>query len=179
MQYKSGKCSKCLVDEVPIVNSTKKLCIKCNRERLLEKKISVPKKLKALKPLPKALFRHSQKPIKPSLTRSSVLLKDLEVYSQIWNTKPHVCEECDSFLGNEPKKEFFSHILPKGKYPSLRHDLENFNLLCFDCHYKWEFLNKKGMKIYQLNLERIEVLKQKDKSNFSSNESDLNSHENI
>jgi 5-methylcytosine-specific restriction endonuclease McrA len=30
-----------------------------------------------------------------------------------------------------------SHIKPKGKYPKLRHDLENIIILCWRCHIHW------------------------------------------
>lgn len=65
-----------------------------------------------------------------------------ELFLEIWNERIHYCINCKSYLGNEPLVHFFSHIKPKGKYPELRLDKKNIQLLCYDCHYAFDFQTK-------------------------------------
>ena len=89
-------------------------------------------------------------------------MTDQTLYKNIWLKREHFCAECGCFLGYERRAMFFSHILPKGKYPKLRHVEENIDLLCFECHYKWEFSGKrKEMKVY--DEEKVLRLKLLDK----------------
>lgn len=60
-----------------------------------------------------------------------------QVFLEIWNTRPHICEHCKSPLGNEPKAFMFSHIKPKSTHNELRLDINNISLYCFDCHYTY------------------------------------------
>src|SRR3990172_8849531 len=30
-----------------------------------------------------------------------------------------------------------AHLLPKGQYPALRHELLNVKLMCWNCHFNW------------------------------------------
>ena len=53
----------------------------------------------------------------------------------------------------------FSHILSKGSQPRLRHNKENVNILCLQCHQSWEFGDKKAMRIYPSNEIMIGLLK--------------------
>lgn len=61
---------------------------------------------------------------------------DIDFYLTIWGKRPHVCGECDLHLGDEPRRHYFHHILEKGadRWKHLRHEEENIELLCFDCH---------------------------------------------
>lgn len=61
------------------------------------------------------------------------------LFLEIWNERPHNCVKCGIFLGYEPKVYYFSHIKSKGSHPELRLDKSNIELLCFDCHQKYEF----------------------------------------
>ena len=49
----------------------------------------------------------------------------------------------------------YSHIVPKSIAPELRHDENNINHLCFTCHQKWDFGNKKEMRIYDENRNKF------------------------
>jgi hypothetical protein len=45
----------------------------------------------------------------------------------------------------------FAHVLPKGKYPSLRLEKENIAILCYNydgsgCHSKWDFSPRSELK---------------------------------
>lgn len=59
-------------------------------------------------------------------------------FLSIWSERKHFCENCDKFLGHEPKTYHFDHILEKGKekYSHLEFEKDNIMLLCFSCHEK-------------------------------------------
>lgn len=61
------------------------------------------------------------------------------INKEIWEERPHVCEECGDNLPKIPVKSYFSHLLSKGAHPELRHDKDNIVLHCKPCHNKWEF----------------------------------------
>lgn len=86
--------------------------------------------------------------------------QDKKFYEELWSERPHYCEECDKHLGETWAKYMFSHILSKGSQPKLRHNKDNINILCLECHQKWEFGDKKSMNIYPGNERMIELLKQ-------------------
>jgi hypothetical protein len=84
-------------------------------------------------------------------------------YEKCFNTcSEHTCEECATglskvFRGDDGKvvnKSRYSHIIPKSIASHLRHEVDNINHLCFDCHQKWDFGDKTKMKIYEKNKKR-------------------------
>jgi ribosomal protein S27E len=85
---------------------------------------------------------------------------DTKFYEEIWSERPHYCEECDKSLGSKWERYMFSHILSKGSQPKLRHVKANINILCLECHQKWEFGDKKSMDIYPVNEQIIDILRQ-------------------
>lgn len=58
------------------------------------------------------------------------------VFKQIWDSRPHRCEVCDTPI-HEARAINFSHILPKGGYPSMKLDPRNIEIWCADCHELW------------------------------------------
>ena len=102
----------------------------------------------------------SYKKLGPSKKAKDKIDLDTKFYEEIWSEKPHYCEECDKDLGKNWERYMFSHILSKGSQPKLRHNKDNINILCLECHQKWEFGDKKSMKIYPANERLIELLKQ-------------------
>lgn len=66
-----------------------------------------------------------------------------ELFLSIWLKRPHICENCTIYLGEEPKTFYFSHIKSKGAHPELRLDENNIELLCLECHQAWEFNREK------------------------------------
>lgn len=130
-----------------VVNKKFCLCDNCNFKRLHEGKTKWEVS--------------SRKPVKrASNKRKSVLEADREVYLRLFLDRGQVCEECDTPLPDEFEIDGnlvaiwrYSHIKPKSTYPELRHDPNNFNILCLECHSKWEFGDKKEMKIYNKNKE--------------------------
>lgn len=90
-----------------------------------------------------------ENPPKPMSRKPTERLKeardeDLGVNNQIWATRPHRCIECGDPLNDPPVKTYFSHLLPKGHYPQLRHDPANIVLHCPGCHNLWEFGTGRG-----------------------------------
>ena len=60
--------------------------------------------------------------------------KDIEFYMKIWNSRPHKCEVCGIWLGNEMKPIFMDHLLEKTIYPELRYEESNIGLICPQHH---------------------------------------------
>ena len=119
------------------------------------------------KPLKRTPIKRNGKPIKKtSKNRQAVRDKDTATYNQVWAERPHYCEECveiygkgfRSFLGAVWQPFMFSHILTKGAHPVLRHEKENFNLLCLEHHQMWEFGKREEMHIYPRNQRTIQNL---------------------
>lgn len=72
--------------------------------------------------------------------------------------KPMVCEECKKPIRN-PSAVNVSHILSRGAHPECRFDPRNINILCFECHQKWENGKREEMLIYNRNQYIIRQLK--------------------
>lgn len=79
-------------------------------------------------------------------------------YWDSWKSRPHVCEECGLPLTGTMSHSFISHILSRGAHPCLATHSKNFNIICFDCHQRWEFKDKENMKIFITNKPIIEEL---------------------
>ena len=83
-------------------------------------------------------------------------------YNYCWNQSivKH-CEECQLPL-NEYSAVFISHILSRAGYPEMAHDPRNHNLLCGNCHHKWEKneATRSIMKIRKKNNRIIKLLNQ-------------------
>ena len=77
--------------------------------------------------------------IKP-VTKSSIKPKfrkatgEWDMFLEIWKERKHICENRRTQLGDTPKPYMFSHIISKGRNPSLRLDPDNIELLCKPCH---------------------------------------------
>lgn len=68
------------------------------------------------------------------------------LFLEIWNERLHICENCKTPLGEEPKIWMFAHVKPKSVSSSLRLIKENIRLLCYDCH---DALDKQGKAAYE------------------------------
>ena len=81
------------------------------------------------------------------------LSEDDRVNEEIWNSRVHVCDNCEKRLPATPVKANYSHLLTKGSHPELRYDPENIVLSCYDCHNLWEFgKNRETMATYQKHI---------------------------
>ena len=84
-----------------------------------------------------------------------------DLHLELWSKKKrHTCQNCDKPLGNHPNPAFFSHIIPKGKEPSLRLDPDNFKIICFSCHQIWEFGTLEKIREFNLTDKQKKYLKQ-------------------
>lgn len=97
--------------------------------------------------------------------------EDEKIYEFLWNHRLHFCEECGAYLGHEFRDEDgriidryrYSHMLGKKRWPMFRWTVENFNLLCFNCHNKWESGDRTKMKIWGKNKKTMDKLIKKAK----------------
>jgi 5-methylcytosine-specific restriction endonuclease McrA len=153
LRRKEGKCD-CGYEGVLFAKGKCKICY--NRESTKKWKA----KAKKAKPI-------QRQPIKKqSAKRSSVLKKDRDFYETLWQTKPHFCEECGKYLGDNLRPHFFSHILTKGSHPVLRWNLDNINILCLEHHNQWEFGRRDVMTIGIKNKPIIERLLKDEQKQF-------------
>lgn len=60
--------------------------------------------------------------------------KDREFYNKIWESRPHFCVVCNTYLGSEMKTAYMDHLLEKSIYPKLRYQADNIAVVCLDCH---------------------------------------------
>jgi len=59
---------------------------------------------------------------------------EADVFKVIWAERPHICEHCSGYLGEDAKTWFFAHIQRKSQAPGLRLIKINIRLLCMECH---------------------------------------------
>jgi len=165
-------CSNC-GNNFPIVNKKYHLCQKCNWQRLHP---GEKPKVYELKRSPIKTKLHSNGQLKRIKQRSAksaeVLRADEQTYEAVLerhlnnNWSRCSCEECgqellDYFRDEEGKivqRWRYSHILTKQAYPELRHNVDNFNILCIHHHNQWEFGDKKSMKIFGENSKKFPQL---------------------
>lgn len=90
-----------------------------------------------------------KKPIKTTENQREKYIQDLNFNSRIWGAREHVCAECGKPIPPPWTKANFSHYLNKNRWRKLRYCAENIDILCFDCHQRWEFgTDHMTMKIY-------------------------------
>jgi len=131
-----GECNQC--NEEKLIANSRGVCIDCTYQNNHGGKT----KAEVQKERQKGKVQ-KKKPIKKT-TRKSTGERDLFV--EIWNERPHYCENCKESLGGEPKVHYFSHIKSKGAYPSLRLVKSNIELLCLQCHQLWDFGDRNEFK---------------------------------
>jgi hypothetical protein len=85
---------------------------------------------------PRAIPRVSKKGILRAQDKALMLETDMLLYLEIWKERRHVCFECDHPLGDEPRMQYFHHVLEKGaeRYAHLRHNKDNIVLLDWAHH---------------------------------------------
>lgn len=92
------------------------------------------------------------------LSKGNILKANDRFYHYMWENKPHQCEECQKPLKNY-SSAFISHILSRGAFPEMAHDVRNVNILCFNHHNQWENGERKIMRIFPKNQNIIKILK--------------------
>jgi hypothetical protein len=174
MRPQIGKCNGCGHPR-PITNKRYNLCQQCaktrNQEKAAEYQASLSSCLKeepeptflsektssvkwrnlkrSAKPLPRGSLREGSASTASGLVKNPHKHReqDFEFYQKIWDSRPHVCVECEELLLHFSPSHI-SHHLPKGAYPKLRFDEENIDVLCFKCHQRYEFADRQNMNIY-------------------------------
>ena len=165
-------CSGCGKNYI-IVNKKYGLCQVCNHNRLhpVSDTLARPESTISKKryyPLKRTKIKSTAY---TKEKRKELLKLDEAVYFIVFNQKECKCEECGKKLpttfkdkdGNINAIWQYSHILSKGAFCEHRHNPDNFNKLCFDCHQQWEFGDKSKMKIYEHNQLIIQKLKNEKK----------------
>lgn len=137
MGWENQPCKKCGKSHI-IVNRTYWLCQECNHKRLHgESRLeSVLKKEKQRKV---KIYKLKKKRSKRSLKKPT---GEKEMFLEIWEERSHYCVKCGKYLGEDPNVYFFSHIKSKGAFPELRLCKNNIELVCIECHQKYEFGNR-------------------------------------
>jgi len=96
---------------------------------------------------------------------------DIQIAETIWNkrfefdnegNKVRRCAECKHVIHPPWRKHNFSHVLVKKTYKKIRYIELNIDLICWDCHQKWEFGDMIGMKIY--DIDKINLLRALDRA---------------
>jgi hypothetical protein len=159
-------CIKC--GNKYVSNKWFKLCQGCNNKRIHGNEFGKPieykeKKKESLKPSIKRIVDKGVAPKKNKETKVNInLINDELLYERVFDASNHKCEECNkdlptNFRNDEGKIEArfrYSHIIPKSIAPELRHEDDNINNLCIECHHDWDFGNKKEMNIYSKNQKK-------------------------
>lgn len=104
----------------------------------------------------KNLKTKSIKIVKKETNKSSKTTEMFDFFLEIWKEKPHYCENCKIWLGNEARSYHFDHLLEKSKYPELRLEKENIFLTCLDCH-----ATKTNGHYSEIVQKRINIVKEK------------------
>lgn len=89
---------------------------------------------------------------------ANIMAANERFFRWIWEHKLHQCEECLKPLRNY-SSVYCSHILTRGAFPEIAHDVRNINILCLEHHNQWEHGNRERMRIYPANMRLIELMK--------------------
>jgi len=166
------KCKKCKKDQ-KIVNKFHGLCLKCNNKRLGGGKSPkvynyIGKDRKAQEPQQNRIEHKVKegtrvKRIFGGRRAGKTWAADDVFYKICFDESDHKCEECGTQLptefandkGKVQARFRYSHIIAKSIAPELRHNPDNINHLCLQCHMSWEFSDRKNMKIYEKNRKKF------------------------
>jgi len=86
-------------------------------------------------PKPEKRAKKPKKPLKrTAIKKKRTVTGERAVNLKIWAERPHYCEHCNVYLGEEPLAYYFSHEVRKSKDNSKRLDPANIFLHCLVCH---------------------------------------------
>ena len=97
--------------------------------------------------------------------RGDVVKANQRFYKWSWYNSDKICENCmkplyaNKNIDSSYSAKFVSHILSRSNCPEMAHDPRNKNMLCVECHRKWESPKNIDMLIYPLNMFIISILK--------------------
>lgn len=102
---------------------------------------------------------HLREEIQREFFGKNTMADNAKFYKWCIEHKPNICEECGKPIRYASATNV-SHILTRGAFPEMAMDPRNVNILCFECHNKWEHsTTRKGMIIKARNERTIEMLK--------------------
>jgi len=93
---------------------------------------------------------------------------DQKYYRWMWEIKPHWCENCATPLQGY-SAVYISHIKTRGAHTELRYDPMNSNILCTECHNKWEYgtlKERRSMYVYWKNILNENMYEKKEDKIF-------------
>lgn len=150
-----------------IVNMKYRLCVNCNHERLHGETLVETTIRKSQVYNNNSLKKQQQTISKPakiyhiphSTSKKSKINEKLtqvkkEIELEAIQDGTYYCKGCGSGVGCDK-----SHILSIKSHPELELDKENIDLLCRDCHVKWEsgdIVKMKSLLCFERYLEYIE-----------------------
>jgi hypothetical protein len=91
-----------------------------------------------------------KKGIKKTKVKAKKKTGELDLFYCLWEKREKQCECCDIHLAYF-NVIYFSHILPKGAYPTFRLREDNISIMCEKCHYDWDFGNRNQDKFLLIN----------------------------
>lgn len=151
MKLKYDICNDCCNNRI-IVNKKYNLCKVCNSNRLENNKSNRGNNKE----------KNSQ----------------AEIFTIIWNNSNKKCtltgRDLSWIIPNTPYwYSCFAHILPKGKYPGLKYDINNIMLVHPETHYQLDFgtheSRVKNLGITAINMWDKKVIELKQKINENRN----------
>lgn len=172
---KSGPCSCCNKNR-PIENRTKWLCHECNhfrkhgettfetaqrkqkeyQERYLEKQ-------KNKEPKPVKVYTIRQQTTKQAKREDELSKLKKKIRQEAIDAEMYYCWGC----GDGSQNLDCSHILSVRHRKDLELDKKNINLLCRDCHDKWEQNDLEGMLELMCFEKDLEYIKNNDSKRFN------------
>lgn len=88
-----------------------------------------------------SLYLNPPKPLNRGITslkhttnKKQNIDKQWDFFLNIWNSRSHICENCEKTLGSEPRSYMFDHLLEKSQYPEMAYEKSNIFLCCLECH---------------------------------------------
>lgn len=133
-----NECKNCGKQKL-IVNKKYGLCIECNYFRI-HGETPIQAAIKREKEQEKEKNRIKWQKQKEAPKKKRKATGELKMFKEIWEERSHFCQNkmCGRYLGENLMPIFFSHRKSKGAYPALRLCKDNIDLLCAECHQKWE-----------------------------------------
>ncbi len=121
------------------MQTKKKICVSCKNETYIWSKSmckSCFMQNNPNKPLKKSYIskKLTEKQIAKKVIKTENTKKQFEFFKEIWKERPHYCNSCNKYLGEEPLSLYFDHLIEKSLRDDLRFVKENIYICCGDCH---------------------------------------------
>lgn len=131
-----------------MIKQKKKICKECNTEQYIFSKGLCKKCAAKSYKKPKQVSSKQQEKLDKNKIDTELMKKCFQLFYKNHPTK--CCEQCDKKI-TELRTYNVHHLLEKRNYLEYKFDLNNFMLLCADCHSTYESIMKGDKIIEQLN----------------------------